>query len=133
MSRALFSSTIFSQIRSMLAQGTAPAEIARKIGCTLGTLRVKCSLSGISLRRWTFSTVARKENIPKRLVFSLSDKIAVRFRQKADESGMTTTEFAAALLEAIVRDNLYDAVIDGDVEDEKNSSSRLTRRGLKRP
>jgi hypothetical protein len=32
-----------------------------------------------------------------------------------------------------VRDNLYDAVIDGDVEDEKNSSSRLTRRGLKRP
>jgi hypothetical protein len=131
MSRALFSPAIFSQIRSMLAQGTGPAEIAQKIGCTLGTLRVKCSLSGISLRRWTSSAVARKENIPKRLVFSVSDKIAVRFQQQADERGMTVTDFAAALLEAIVRDNLYDAVID-NIKAENNTPSRRTARRPKR-
>jgi hypothetical protein len=45
---------------------------------------------------------------------------------------MTTADFAAALLEAIVRDNLYDAVIDAD-KDENNLSARLTRRRLKRP
>jgi hypothetical protein len=39
---------------------------------------------------------------------------------------MTTADFAVALLEAIVRDNLYDAVIDGDIDE-------FTRRKFKRP
>ena len=116
----------------MLAQGMGPAEIAKNIGCTLGTLRVKCSLSGISLRRWTPSAGARKDNIPKRLVFSLSDEIAVHFQQQADERGMAATDFAAALLEAIVRDNLYDAVIDSNIKADNNIPSRPTARRPKR-
>jgi hypothetical protein len=130
--RALFSPAILSQIRILFAQGMGPAEIAKKIGCTLGTLRVKCSQGGISLRRWPPSAVARKENIPKRLVFSLSGKVAARFQQHADERGITITDFAAALLEAIVRDNLYDAVIDSNIQAENCTASRPSTRRPKR-
>jgi hypothetical protein len=133
MSRAIFSPAILSQIRSMVAQGMSPAEIANEIGCTLGTLRVKCSMSGISLRRrrWNPSAGAWNDNIPKRLWFSLSDEIAVRFQQQAAERGMTVTKFAAELLEAVVRDNLYDAVIDSDIKADHNI--RLSRRAAHRP
>ena len=115
-----------------MAQGVAAAEIAKKIGCTLGTLRVKCSQSGINLRRRN-PAAPRKESVSKRLSFALSDDVAIRLQKRAEKKGMTTADFAAALLEAIVRDDLYNAVIDGDIEDEKNSSSRLTRRTLKPP
>ncbi len=132
MSRAIFSPAILSQIRSMVAQGMSPAEIANEIGCTLGTLRVKCSMSGISLRRRRWNpSAAWNDNIPKRLWFSLSDKIAVRFQQQAAERGMTVTKFAAELLETVVRDNLYDAVIDSDIKADHNI--RSSRRGVHRP
>jgi hypothetical protein len=39
------------QIEHWLQQGLEAKEIARKIGCTIGTLRVRCSHLGISLRR----------------------------------------------------------------------------------
>jgi hypothetical protein len=120
-----------SQVRSFVAQGVAAAEIAKKIGCTLGTLRVKCSQSGISLRRGN-PAAPSKESVSKRLSFPLSEEAAVRLQKRAEKKGMTTADFAAALLEAIVRDNLYDAVIDAD-KDENNLSARLTRRRLKRP
>jgi hypothetical protein len=71
------------------------------------------------------------ESVSKRLSFALSDDVAIGLQKQAEKKGMTTAHFAAALLEAIVRDNLYDAVIYGDIEDE--NSSRLTRRRLQRP
>jgi hypothetical protein len=40
-----------AQIPSWVAHGLSAAEIAEKLGCTLGTLRVRCSQLGISLRR----------------------------------------------------------------------------------
>jgi hypothetical protein len=39
------------RVTSLLDQGRSAAEIADEIGCTLGTLRVRCSQHGISLRR----------------------------------------------------------------------------------
>jgi hypothetical protein len=44
-------SEIIPQIEHWLQQGLEAKEIARKIGCTIGTLRVRCSHLGISLRR----------------------------------------------------------------------------------
>jgi hypothetical protein len=115
-----------SQIRSLVAQGAAATEIAKAIGCTLGTLRVKCSQSGISLRRRN-PAAPRKASVSKRLSFALSNDVAIRLKQRAENKKMTTEDFAVALLEAIVRDNLYDAVIDGGIEEE------FTHRGFKRP
>ena len=40
-----------ARVASLVNQGHSAAEIANQIGCTLGTLRVRCSQSGISLRR----------------------------------------------------------------------------------
>jgi hypothetical protein len=40
-----------AQVKALVKQGMSAAEIAREIGCTLGTLRVRCCQFGISLRR----------------------------------------------------------------------------------
>jgi Helix-turn-helix domain of resolvase len=40
-----------AQVKTLVKQGMSAAEIAREIGCTLGTLRVRCCQFGISLRR----------------------------------------------------------------------------------
>jgi hypothetical protein len=55
-----------AQVKTLVKEGVSAAEIAGKMGCTLGTLRVRCSQFGISLRRvavhgrksaWTTSEV----------------------------------------------------------------------------
>jgi hypothetical protein len=40
-----------ARVASLVDHGRSAAEIASEIGCTLGTLRVRCSQFGISLRR----------------------------------------------------------------------------------
>jgi transposase-like protein len=42
-----------ARVASLVDNGRSAAEIASEIGCTLGTLRVRCSQYGISLRRPT--------------------------------------------------------------------------------
>ena len=42
-----------ARVASLVDDGRSAAEIASEIGCTLGTLRVRCSQHGISLRRAT--------------------------------------------------------------------------------
>jgi hypothetical protein len=106
--RKVFSPAAFAQIISLVEQGLPPAEIARQIGCTLGSLRVKCSQHGISLR-------GGQTGIPKlaRLNMQLSHEIALRLREQAKRAGVTDKEYAVQLIQAIVQDNLYDAVMDG--------------------
>ena len=50
-----------ARVASLVDHGQTAAEIANEIGCTLGTLRVRCSQLGISLRRR--ATVSRKETV----------------------------------------------------------------------
>jgi hypothetical protein len=40
-----------ARVASLVDEGRSAAEIASELGCTLGTLRVRCSQHGISLRR----------------------------------------------------------------------------------
>src|SRR5215467_10437605 len=47
----ILTETALARVTSLVNQGRSPAEIASEIGCTLGTLRVRCSQLGISLRR----------------------------------------------------------------------------------
>src|SRR5438045_5708432 len=42
--------TALALVKSLVKQGVSAAAIAEEIGCTLGTLRVRCSHLGISLR-----------------------------------------------------------------------------------
>src|SRR5690348_9815137 len=48
-----FTPLVVPQIVSWLNEGCTPSVIAEKIGCTVGTLRVRCSQLGISLRHRT--------------------------------------------------------------------------------
>ena len=49
--RKLVTADVVNQIVSWVDAGLTPTAIAEKIGCTLGTLRVRCLQLGISLRR----------------------------------------------------------------------------------
>jgi hypothetical protein len=47
----ILTQTALVRVASLVDQGRSAAEIADEMGCTLGTLRVRCSQLGISLRR----------------------------------------------------------------------------------
>jgi hypothetical protein len=47
---------VLARVPILIDQGRSPAEIADEIGCTLGTLRVRCSQRRISLRRCAASS-----------------------------------------------------------------------------
>ena len=85
-------------IRVLIEQGLSDLEIADRVGCTVGTLRVRCSQLKISLRR------------PAKVV--LPQAILDQLIQRAKLMGVSTTSLAADLLEEIARDDLYDAVLD---------------------
>jgi hypothetical protein len=62
------------------------------------------------------------------IVIQLSRSIAVRLQQVARVQGITGSRLAAVLLEAVVQDNLYDAVIDREiVKGEKGEMDRANR------
>jgi hypothetical protein len=123
--RTMFSPLVFSQIRSLVAQGLSAAEIAQRIGCKLGSLRVKCSQRGISLRQ---ASAARSESqFQKRLTISLPENVTLDLQKQADKKGVSEADLVLDLLSAIARDNLYDAVIDSDVRSRKYKTSRGPR------
>jgi len=119
--RFIFSPAVFSQVERLVAQGLSAAQIAERIGCKLGSLRVKCSQYGISLRH-------SKRPFPKRLIIPLPARVALSLQKQADKEGVSKVDLAIQLLEAIVRDNLYDAVIDRNAESKKRRTVPLKAR-----
>jgi hypothetical protein len=91
-------------IPALVQEGLSDLEIANRMGWTVGTLRVRCSQLKISLRR---------KNINGRQ-FVLPQAIFDELQQRATMMGVSTSALAAELLHAIVRDGLYNAVLDRD-------------------
>ena len=58
----------------------------------------------------------------------LPEDVALNLQIQAETRGVSQAELAAALLDAIARDNLYDAVIDGRSEPKRNKVPLATRR-----
>jgi macrodomain Ter protein organizer (MatP/YcbG family) len=115
-SRTKFTPAAVEQIVRLLDQGHSPAEIAERLGCKLGTLRLRCSQLGISLRR-NRSVKRRRAQMPEsqsrlQLTVSLPPAIFQELRQQAAAKGMTESRLVVALLEGIARDDLYAAVLD---------------------
>jgi len=108
-----FSPGVLTQITLLVDQGLSPHEIAEKIGCKLGTLRVRCSQHGISLRRNRGSNGAKRREARAQLMILLSQTAIDNLQRMAKKKGMSRTRFVALLLETIARDDLYDAVLDG--------------------
>jgi transposase-like protein len=125
--RSMFSPAVFLQVRSLVAQGVSTVEIAKTIGCKLGTLRVKCSQNGISLRRRSGSA-STQDYVPKRLRIVLPENVKRELQKQAVKMGVSEADLTVALLDAITRDNLYDAVLDSDVRSKKHKTSLAPRR-----
>jgi hypothetical protein len=119
------------RIPLLLDGGLTSAEIAAEFGCTLGTLRVKCSRLRISLRQPRKApgqmhskdqpsadimshkaTSLRPGN--RSLDVALPVSTIGELRQRAAAMGISTATLAASLLETISRDCLYSAVLDAD-------------------
>jgi hypothetical protein len=96
-------------IRELVGQGLSNAEIAARMGWTVGTLFVRCSHLKVSLRR---SCKVRLKRYPK---IPLPVDLFEQLRQRAAAMGVSTEELVVDLLREIAQDGLYDAVLDRDV------------------
>jgi hypothetical protein len=115
----------------LVQQGLNTEAIAARLGCTAGTLKVRCSQARISLR-----TPKQVEMVPLvpaprppkppqskpcfafavPTTLQLSRVAMSRLRQRAEATGMTEAELVMKLLEMIAQDDLYDAVL-GTIKD----------------
>jgi hypothetical protein len=94
-------------IHDLVKQGLSDEDIARHVGWTVGTLRVRCSHWKISLRRPCARKSAHRLSGNVMLPYSVLDQM----NQRARSMGVTTVELAADLLREIARDNLYEDVL----------------------
>jgi len=130
----------FERIPVLLNQGLSALEIANALGCTVGTLRVKCSKMGISLRRKPrgetappcFSPGTRAPSsagavVASRLIFALPTTIMEQLQQRATAEGLSISQLASTLIEIIARDGLYEAVLD-EHEDVPARGATISRR-----
>jgi hypothetical protein len=128
--RSILTREVMAGIPVLVQQGLNVGAIAARLGCTAGTLKVRCSQAQISLRPPKEVKVlplvplvplvpARKPQKQKRsyafavpTTLQLSRVAMSRLRQRAEATGMTEAELVTTLLEVIARDDLYDAVLD---------------------
>ncbi len=122
--RCIFTKDIVAGIPVLVQQGLNAEAIAARLGCTVGTLRVRCSQARISLRipkevKVVPLVAASKPPMQKRFygfalptTLQLSRVAMSRLRQHAEAIGVTEARLASDLLEVIARDDLYDAVLD---------------------
>ena len=121
----LLTSATLDQIETWLNEGLCAAAIAEKIGCTLGTLRVRCSQYGISLRRKKSPGAAvgcsshpasqTRGDLPTKLLrIHMAKPTVNNLRSRAAQKGISESTLAVVLLESIVRDDLFEAVLDED-------------------
>ena len=110
--------TVLEQIPTLIERGINPDEIAARVGCTLGTLRVVCSKAKISLRkvrrgkRCPSSQIAPERTHHATIALNLPEMAIGKLRQEAGKRGLVVATLTSMLLEMIAQDNLYDAVLD---------------------
>lgn len=110
MGRRILTKAVLDTIPEMVAQGNMRADdIAEKLGCNIGTLKVRCSQAKISLR--PPGSRRGRPRTDERTIRLSGDAMAL-LQRRAALSGKSETALARELLETIARDNLYDAVLD---------------------
>ena len=103
---------MFARIPALLLEGTTKAEIAAMYGVTLGTLVVLCSRRGISLRKGGSLPKRTNLTLPDQPL-PLSDGVLKSLREATRAMGKdSTARLVSDLLEKIVSDGLYKAVLD---------------------
>ena len=101
----------YDMIPALLAQGLKKAQIAERFGVTPATLSVQCSRRGVSLRKGGPLAPRRKVILPE-APLDLNVKTLIALRVKARALGTDEASLIKELLETIVADDLYTAVLD---------------------
>jgi hypothetical protein len=108
----------------LVQQGLNAEAISARLGCNVGTLKVRCSQAQISLRVPKEVKVVPLVSDPKPpqskrcFAFALPSTLQLsrvamsRLRQRAEAIGVNEAQLASVLLEVIAQDDLYDAVLD---------------------
>jgi hypothetical protein len=127
---SILTKDVMADIPVLVQQGLNAEAIAARLGCTVGTLKVRCSQAQISLRTPKVVKVVplvplvpaptpSKPPQSKRCfafavptTLQLSRVAMSRLRQRAEATGMTEAELVTTLIEVIAQDDLYDAVLD---------------------
>jgi len=104
--RPILTPEVLAGIPALVQQGLRRAEIAERLGCKETTLQVRCSMAGISLRR------RNRLKLRVGIALTLSRQAMAGLSARAAANGCSEVRLASDLLEAIVRDDLYDAVLD---------------------
>ena len=107
--RRIFTPSAINTIRKLAAQGESASQIAEVIGSTSASVRVKCCQLRIKLRR------RRKRQIGAHsVVIYLQAADYGALRRKAAEMQTSVDELSGDLLKAIIRSDIYEAVLDDD-------------------
>ena len=109
--RRVFTPTAINAIRVLAAEGKSAAEIATAIGSTPASVRVKCCQLKIPLRRrWEQALHIEGQ----RLIIYLQDADHAALKRKAADMQRSAVELSGELLRAVIRGNIYEAVLDDD-------------------
>ena len=118
---SILTKDVMAGIPVLVQQGLNAEAIAARLGCTVGTLKVRCSQAQISLRVpkevkvVPMVSLVRAPKPPMQrpsYAFALSPVAMSRLRQRAEATGMTEAALVRNLLEVIAQDDLFDAVLD---------------------
>ena len=125
--RSNLTKDVMAGIPVLVQQGLNTEAIAARLGCTVGTLKVRCSQAQISLRVPKELKVVPLVPAPqppkppkqtRSYAFALPTTLQLsrvamsRLRQRAEAIGVNEAQLASDLLEVIAQDDLYDAVLD---------------------
>ena len=128
---SILTKDVMAGIPVLVQQGLNAEAIAARLGCTIGTLKVRCSQAQISLRVPKEVKVVPLVPAPtppkppkqKRCVgfavpttLQLSKVAMSRLRQRAEAMGTTEADLVMTLIEVIAQDDLYDAVLDSEAK-----------------
>jgi hypothetical protein len=101
----------YDSVPVLLEQGLDRTQIATLFGVTPASLQVQCSRRGISLRPGGRRTPRRTLSLADAKL-DLNNAIMIALREKARSMGVNEVRLVSDLLETIVTDDLYSAVLD---------------------
>ena len=127
---SILTKDVMAGIPVLVQQGLTAEAIAARLGCTVGTLKVRCSQAQISLRvpkevkvvplvpLAPVPTTPKSSQSKRCFAFAVPTTLQLsrvamsRLRQRANAMGVTEAALVTTLLEMIAQDDLFDAVLD---------------------
>ena len=127
---SILTKDVMAGIPVLVQQGLTAEAIAARLGCTVGTLKVRRSQAQISLRvpkevkvvplvpLAPVPTTPKSSQSKRCFAFAVPTTLQLsrvamsRLRQRANAMGVTEAALVTTLLEMIAQDDLFDAVLD---------------------